>query len=93
MNPEWILSEQDFNDANYYSIVGGNEEGLWRIDPTTGVIYSSGTIDLDPDTREKNWSLVVQVEDLAGETDNATVTIVVEDINDNRPQFTQASFP
>ncbi|XP_071105464.1 cadherin-13-like isoform X2 [Haliotis cracherodii] len=92
IDPGWLLTEEDFGDTDIYSIIGGNEEGLWSIDPSTGFITSTGTIDLDPSTREKNWTLLVQVEDRAGSTDNATINIIVEDINDNAPTFTMAVF-
>lgn len=92
IDPGWLLTEEDFGDTDIYSIIGGNEEGLWSIDPSTGFITSTGTIDLDPSTRERNWTLLVQVEDRAGSTDNATINIIVEDINDNAPTFTMAVF-
>ena len=70
-------------DVLTYSIVSGNDDGRFTIDPLTGVITLSdgGTLDYES---QSSYALVVQVTDDAKRpaTVTATVTIDVVDIND-----------
>ena len=77
-----------------YNITAGNDEGLFAISYTTGIItlYSGLNFEQSP-----LHMLTIQVEDLLYETggaspSTATVEIVVGDANDNVPQFNQTRY-
>lgn len=74
-----------------YSFIGGNEQRKFHINNETGVIIVSDVLDYE---RVKDYFLTIQAVDL-GEpplSNLATLNISVTDCNDNRPQFTQASY-
>lgn len=71
-----------------YSIIGGNTDNLFVINGT-GTIYASGSID-----REKTPKLVLKVQAKDGGTPplygSTKVTIIVQDLNDNKPKFSNS---
>ncbi|KAM3604739.1 uncharacterized protein V6R79_015682 [Siganus canaliculatus] len=75
-----------------YSLLTGLD--LFRIHPQTGVI-STFTNTLDRETQDK-YTVTVQIKDLDGAKDGlfntGTATILLTDINDNPPTFTQKSY-
>ena len=74
-----------------YSIIDGNSEERFQIDPNSGVIELRRNLD-----REKTgvYSLVVQVTDLGAPnmTSTAAVNVTILDVNDNAPLCSQASY-
>ena len=73
-----------------YSITSGNEEGRFAIDPSTGLISISQSLDFDTGAhREFNLSLFVWDGQLG---DTAYLVIIVTDINDNLPEFQNDSY-
>ncbi|KAJ8012128.1 hypothetical protein DPEC_G00065460 [Dallia pectoralis] len=75
-----------------YSFLSGNH--LFFIDPETGVI-TSNTDRLDREVKD-TYLVTVQVKDMNGATNGlsntATATIVLGDINDNPPTFSNSSY-
>ena len=74
-----------------YSIVKGNEAGKFKIDHMTGVISVAAHIDYEV---RSSYSLTVQAQDegkppLSSET---RVRVVINDVNDNPPEFTNTNF-
>ena len=67
-------------DTLSYSITGGNDDGLFAIDPVTGEI--SVTQDIDDD-QLGDYNLTVQVDDSEGGIDTATVEINLNNVNDD----------
>ena len=66
----------------------GNEQGFFSIDPATGKLFAIKEIDreaLESDVFTLELEALQRDNTLKGAT--AQVTIKVEDINDNRPQF------
>ena len=77
-------------DGLHYSIIAGNEEGLFDIDPIRGLVKVAGNLDADMGLHQV-FNLTLRVSD--GEfTDEAYLVIIVDDINDNLPQFENNSY-
>ena len=72
-----------------YAIVGGNEDGFFEIDPSTGEITNA--VQIDSDTRNI-YTIEVEATDLVNQAVRRTVDIFVRDINDNAPDFDQNSY-
>lgn len=74
------------NNQFSYSIIGGNAEKAFKIDPQTGTIETAAELD-----REKIpvYSLVIGAIDIGSppQTGTATVKIILDDVNDNGPTF------
>ena len=74
-----------------YSIIGGNNNGLFSINQNTGVISIAANQQLDfdaPNNSGKEHNLVIRAEDNDGKTGSATITIPVSGVNDNSPAIT-----
>ncbi|WP_299583613.1 cadherin domain-containing protein [uncultured Sunxiuqinia sp.] len=71
---EVIATDPDAGDQLTYSIVQGNEAGLFRIDPKTGEIFANTTIEKD---RDQTFSLIVQVTDDASNSLSAQANITI----------------
>ncbi|KAI8511675.1 hypothetical protein Bbelb_107750 [Branchiostoma belcheri] len=67
-----------------YEIINGNTDGNFEIDTSTGVVYTAKVIDYETMGNTKSYTLTVKASD-AG----STVTITIDDINDNGPVCTQ----
>ena len=74
-----------------YSIIGGNEQRKFKIDPLSGLV--SVTSDIDHE-RAKEYFLTIQAKDGGSPplSNHATVNITILDANDNKPIFTQLSY-
>ena len=72
-------------------IVGGNQDGQFRIDPVLGLLYVAKPLDAEFKSR---YTLTVSAVDQANmgsrRQSSARVRIVVEDINDNDPTFEES---
>ena len=79
------------NAEIHYSIIGGNEQRKFTIDPQTGLVSVNGEIDHE---RALEYFLTIQATDGGSPplTNHATVNITVADANDNAPVFTQLSY-
>ncbi|XP_018320915.1 protein dachsous [Agrilus planipennis] len=70
-----------------YDITSGNDFGLFRLDPNSGILYVNKTLDYDSGTIEHN--IVIRACD-KGTPSLCTLNsfqIILEDDNDNPPQF------
>jgi protocadherin-15 len=67
-----------------YSISGGNEEGHFQVEESTGVVRVMEPLDRENIIR---YSLTVRAEDIGGKYSTATINVVVTDINDSNPKF------
>ena len=61
IDPQWTPVDEDANDTPTYTIVGGNTNGRFAIDPTTGIITSTLEYDVDQGAMPTTDTLVVQV--------------------------------
>ncbi|XP_015246288.1 PREDICTED: protocadherin-23 [Cyprinodon variegatus] len=81
-------ADEGVNSEIRYSILKSHQEGLIRIDQESGLVITAA--DFDRETQVEMWFLVL-AED-GGEptlSATATVTVLVEDVNDNEPVFQQ----
>ena len=65
-----------------YSIVAGDDAGVFTIHATTGQIQLAQAVPNYEDEDLDGWELTVRVTDLGGLTDDAVVTVVVDDVNE-----------
>ncbi|XP_042340233.1 protocadherin-23 [Plectropomus leopardus] len=81
-------ADEGINSDVRYSILKSNQDSLLSIDPESGLITTAAA--LDRETQMEVWFLVVAAD--GGElalSSTATVTVLVEDVNDNEPVFQQ----
>lgn len=77
-----------------YAITGGNDEGKFSINPSTGIIQVSGVLDRETTS---TYSLTVTAKDMIdGDADQKTAentfVVTIEDVNDNYPVIKPASY-
>lgn len=81
-------ADEGANSLVRYSILKSNQDSLVSIDPDSGLVTTAAA--LDRETHVEVWFLVVAAD--GGEpalSSTATVTVLVEDLNDNEPVFQQ----
>ncbi|XP_041641522.1 protocadherin-23 [Cheilinus undulatus] len=81
-------ADEGVNSEVRYSILRSSQDSLISIDQESGLITTAAA--LDRETQEEVWFLVVAAD--GGEpslSSTATVTLQVEDVNDNEPVFQQ----
>ncbi|XP_028130157.2 cadherin-87A [Diabrotica virgifera virgifera] len=89
--PELIVEAADADKTSRvtYSIISGNDDGLFSVVPTTGVIRIMNNRGLDISNETDNViSLTVMASD-GQYTSTAVVNITVLDVNNNAPIFTR----
>ena len=76
------------NSTLVYSIIGGNEDGHFAINNQTGVITLIKGLDYETNT---SFHLLIGLRDMGSpvqqSSNNASITIYIEDINDNFAHF------
>lgn len=73
-----------------FSILSGNDDGVFSIDPGTGALFVLRKLDresLPPSAAGGRFTLVLQASSLDSEPAKARVVLDVLDINDNAPSF------
>ena len=83
-----IDRDAGINSALRYEITDGNEDGLFRLDPVTGILYPAASLVLEG--KSPNYDLVIEVRDLNGtgtNLDRASVLITVQSVNQHKPRF------
>ena len=85
INAQNLFLDAEGNDLSF-SILSGNEDGLFAIDAASGRVTLAGSL---TDRQTGINTLVIQAEDLAGSA-TVTLTIVVEEVNDP-PTFALSS--
>lgn len=82
-------ADEGINGDIYYSLTGGNEEGKFSIEPSTGQITLIEELDRETTAR---YVLTVVAEDAALSNKQSSTTSVIVDVldeNDNAPEFSQ----
>ncbi|XP_037117404.1 protocadherin Fat 1a isoform X2 [Syngnathus acus] len=80
--------DADANGEIGYSIISGNEHGVFSVDPSTGDIFVIAPLDYET---SHEYYITVEATDGGSPplSDMATVNINVTDVNDNAPVFSQ----
>ncbi|MDH5580283.1 MAG: Ig-like domain-containing protein, partial [Bdellovibrionales bacterium] len=81
LNTEVISTPAGDNngDSLIYSIIEGNEDDKFRMDPVTGKIYLKNPVNYEV---KRIYQLTVKVTDPDGLTDTAEITINISDVNE-----------
>ena len=87
-----IDRDQGSNAEVRYSIVAGNENGKFELNPMNGVLSTIRSLDRETTS---NYTLVIRASDLGTppQFSDENLKIVLRDINDNTPTFPKASYP
>ena len=72
-----------------YSIIGGEDGGKFQIDAATGAVVSNMIFDYELKNR---YSLLLQAQDVGGQTASVSVRIDVESRDEFTPEFTESSY-
>ncbi len=74
-----------------YSIDSINVEGIFEVEMDTGTVWVIGNVDRETTT---SYSFTILAEDGGNPPRLATadVTVILDDVNDNSPMFSQASY-
>uniref|UniRef100_A0A8C0ZPK4 Protocadherin Fat 2 n=1 Tax=Castor canadensis TaxID=51338 RepID=A0A8C0ZPK4_CASCN len=71
-----------------YRILGGNEQGRFRLDTRTGILYVNRSLDFE--TNPKYFlSIECSRKGSSSLSDVTTIVVNVTDVNEHRPRFTQ----
>jgi len=73
----------------FYEISSGNQDGVFRINPSTGIIMTQQNLDFE---KTRVYNLIVQVSNMVGAKTSVGTDIHVLDINDNSPMFKKNYF-
>lgn len=77
------------NDQISYSILGGNINNDFYINPKTGIVYLNNKLDREEVSR---YQLLVQAKDSGGLSTTRSLRINVLDTNDENPTFTKSVY-
>ncbi|XP_075054823.1 protocadherin Fat 3 isoform X5 [Mixophyes fleayi] len=79
------------NGHIHFSIVNGDQENQFTVDPGLGLIKVKDKLDRE---QVSGYSLLIQARDSGFPPQSSTVTVNVDisDVNDNSPQFTPANY-
>ncbi|XP_053400699.1 protocadherin Fat 3-like [Mercenaria mercenaria] len=86
------IIEEDNSDTKTFSIDCGTSTGYFSIDTTSGILSFGSNYDVDDGVRPTSVSCTVTVTDSGGLTDAVTLSITINNINDNSPVFFPAVY-
>jgi hypothetical protein len=86
-----VASDQDAGDSRTFAIVGGSGASIFAIDTNSGAITAVQVTPLDLES-QSSFTLEVKVTDNANATNQATVMIALEDVNEFTPAIAAQSF-
>ncbi|KAE8613829.1 hypothetical protein XENTR_v10007885 [Xenopus tropicalis] len=74
-----------------YEILNGNEKGIFRLAPDTGILYLNKNLDFEMD-HQYYLSIEATSDDYPPLSDVTVVIINVSDVNDQEPRFSQEDY-
>ena len=87
----FLCEDTDNEDVISYTIIGGNSDGLFEIDPESGRIEVAAGQVLDYETSTSH-TLLVQCKDSYNLTDSASVFLTIIPVNEYTPSFEVAQY-
>ncbi|XP_076113799.1 cadherin EGF LAG seven-pass G-type receptor 1-like [Mytilus galloprovincialis] len=90
-DPSYLFQDEDNGDTHKFSMTCASNVGYFSIAPTTGFISLTTNIDVDAAGSAISFTCTVVVSD-GSFTDSASLTITVNNINDNAPRFSNNLF-
>ncbi|XP_052762071.1 cadherin EGF LAG seven-pass G-type receptor 2-like [Mya arenaria] len=90
--PSFGLTDPDNGDSKTLLLDCGAQTGYFYMHPTTWEIKFQSNYDLDANALPTTVPCTVTVTDNGGLTDTATLTITINDVNDNVPIFSPLSY-
>ena len=84
-----IQVEARSQSSLFYEISAGNEEGMFQINPSTGIIMTKQHLDFE---RTRFFNLTVLVSNMVSAKAETSVDIHILDTNDNPPRFEKSFF-
>ncbi|CAG2211209.1 unnamed protein product [Mytilus edulis] len=90
-DPGYLYQDEDTGDTHKFSMNCASNVGYFSIAPTTGFISLATDIDVDAAGSATSYTCTVKVSDGAL-TDSASLTINVNNVNDNTPRFSNNLF-
>ena len=89
----FVVSDADAPPSSDLSTFHLSEDfGRFSVDPVSGVLRLNGSLDFES-RMTYNFTVIVADTGVPPLTGSAMVSIVVSDVNDNAPMFSQASYP
>ena len=84
-----IQVEARSQSSLFYEISDGNKEGMFQINPSTGIIMTKQHLDFE---RTRFFNLTVRVSNMVSARAETSVDIHILDTNDNPPKFEKSFF-
>jgi hypothetical protein len=83
-----VATDANAGATQIYSLNGGTDAAKFAINPTTGALTFMSAPDFETPTdsdTNNTYVVIVRVTDNSGATDNQTITVTVQNTNDNTP--------
>ncbi|KAM7357712.1 FAT atypical cadherin kugelei isoform 3-T4 [Cochliomyia hominivorax] len=77
------------SSSAFYSIVSGNDEGFFYLNPSTGVMLVNSNIDYE---KNKQFNLTLKATNMASASSFHNIVVHILDTNDNSPIFIQTEY-
>ncbi|VDI71001.1 Hypothetical predicted protein [Mytilus galloprovincialis] len=90
-DPSYLYQDEDNGDTHKFSMTCASNVGYFSIAPATGFISLATDIDVDATGSATSFTCTVTVSD-GSFTDSVSLTITVNNINDNTPRFSNNLF-
>ncbi|XP_052079677.1 protocadherin Fat 4-like isoform X2 [Mytilus californianus] len=90
-DPSYLYQDGDNGDTHTFSMTCASNVGYFAIAPATGLITLATDIDVDAAGSATSFTCTLVVSD-GSFTDSASLTITVNNINDNTPRFSNNLF-
>ncbi|EEZ99177.2 cadherin 23 [Tribolium castaneum] len=93
-DPDLIIEAVDADKTSHvtYSIISGNDEGLFSIEPNLGKIRISNSKGVDVSNDTENVILLTVMASDGTFTTTSLVNITIRDVNNNHPIFTKENY-
>lgn len=84
-----ITASDSDSPSLIYAIVGGNDDGYFKINSTNGVIQTARNLDRE---QVAVFDLLVEARDEDSNRGTTRLQVTISDVNDEAPQFLQPEY-